>query len=53
MVGFDTYHEAAAHLPVDAKWSSSFGYPRAGGHRYTIQNGHWGDAWTIAMVVER
>lgn len=63
MVGFDTYREASAFLPADTKWSSSFGYPGEGGYceyhrdpagkRYTIQNGQWGDAWTIAMVVER
>jgi predicted glycosyl hydrolase (DUF1957 family) len=63
MTGFDTYRDAAAHLPTDTKWSSSFGYPGEGGYcefhrdtmgkRYTIQNGTFGDAWTISCVVER
>ena len=63
MVGFDTYRDAAALLPADTKWSSSFGYPGEGGyaeyhrdsqgHRYMILNGRWGDAWTISSIVER
>lgn len=63
MTGFDTYRDAAALLPADTKWSSSFGYPGEGGYaeyhrdqagrRYVIENGRFGDAWTISMVVER
>ena len=47
----NTYQEAAAQLPADAKWSSSFGNPGEGGyiecHRqpdgtcWIIGNGPW------------
>jgi hypothetical protein len=57
---YRTYSEAAAQLPADAKWSSSFGYPGCSGYaeyhrtqdgrRYVIENGQWGDAWTIKPV---
>lgn len=60
---FKSYSEAAAQLPADAKWSSSFGYPGEGGYseyhrdhdgnRYVIQNGPWdagGNEWTMKAV---
>ena len=47
----NTYQEAAAQLPADAKWSSSFGNPGEGGYteyhhqpdgtRWIIGNGPW------------
>lgn len=52
-----TYNEVAQQLPADAKWSCSFGYPGEGGYtefqrdaagnKYVIQNGQFGDEWTI------
>lgn len=57
MASFSSYRDAAAALPADATWSSSFGYPGVGGYaeyhrdargdRYIIQNGEFGDAWTM------
>lgn len=46
-----SYHEARIQLPLNAKWSSSFGNAGEGGYtefwrtpegvRYTISNGPW------------
>lgn len=46
-----TYFDAAAQLPADAKWSSTFGNPGDGGYteywrqpdgtRWIISNGPW------------
>ena len=48
---FESYCEALAQVPEDAKWSSSFGYAgeggfveywrRPNGQRYTISNGSY------------
>ena len=48
---FNSYSDAAAQLPLDAKWSSSFGHPGEGGYceyhrdsagkRYIIENGSY------------
>lgn len=61
-----TYKQAADMLPVDAKWSSSFGYPGEGGYtefhrtpdgrRYIISNGQWSASapfsWSCDVVRE-
>lgn len=57
MASFPSYSAAAAALPADCVWSASFGYPGVGGYaeyhrdsrgdRYIIQNGEFGDAWTM------
>jgi hypothetical protein len=54
---FKSYSEAREALPVDAKWSCSFGYPGNGGFaeyyrdaqgaRHVITNGTYGDEWKL------
>ena len=48
---YATYTEAADHLPPDAKWVASYGYPKCpgfedffcdgSGRRWIISNGPW------------
>ena len=50
-MNYPTYHDAAARLPADAQWVSSFGnggepgytefWRTPDGTRYTIDNGAW------------
>jgi len=42
-----TYAQAAAKLPVDAKWSSSFGNPGEGGY-HEFHRTPSGDLWIIS-----
>jgi hypothetical protein len=57
----NSYSEALAKLPIDAKWRCSFGYPGNGGfveyyrdangNEYSITNGPWyaGDEWNVEI----
>lgn len=58
-----TYDQACQSLPLDAKWSASFGYPGQGGYteyhrtpsgeRWTVSNGSYLDSAPFAWHAEQ